>query len=131
MVNDNRVKRGFFEKVVCPRCGNVRKSTYHALRYCPGVSQLWKMLVHPNHWDNFFKSNMIGWVSMNFKRILGKDKDPCWKKIFGIVIWVIWLNCNEIVFEDNKKEIPTLFWPILGMLMECDSSLGLLKYSNS
>lgn len=58
------------------------------------MQDLWKMLVKPRYWPDFFQGETIDWFLFNSKRAVGKVENINWKTIFGEAVRRIWLRRN-------------------------------------
>lgn len=105
--NVQRWKRKFTSDSLCGRCRITEESVIHALRDCLTIKDLWKMLVNPIFWLEFFRGDTTEWLRFNNKREIGKLEGPNWKLTFGEAICRTWLMCNNGSSEMRNMILPT------------------------
>lgn len=63
--NSQRVQRNCGRSASCSRCGAAVESSLHAVRDCGAVKAIWKKLVHPSFWEEFFSLDLKSWLLCN------------------------------------------------------------------
>lgn len=94
LTNVQRKKRKLTSDALCPSCRAEDESTIHAICDCFACKDLWKMLVKPVYWQNFFSGNTIEWFTYNYKKDIRKLEDLNWRVTFGEAVRRIWLCRN-------------------------------------
>lgn len=59
LTNTQRKKRNLTSGALCPICRAKDKSVLHAIRDCSVRVDLWKIIVNPAYWQEFFSDNII------------------------------------------------------------------------
>ncbi|KAF7827309.1 putative reverse transcriptase [Senna tora] len=72
------------------------------------VILLWKALVSPNKWNEFFSLNFQDWIQDNLTKEWGELNDIKWNTIFGMACWLIWKQRNSCVFSDIQDTAVSL-----------------------
>ncbi|KAF7827616.1 MLP-like protein 28 [Senna tora] len=106
--NQERVNRKHSIDARCVRCLQNSETALHAIRDCSRVSCLWKSLVHPLLWSDFFALDIKAWIQDNLNKDWSGDKSGMWNLIFGSTCWFIWKQRNTCVFygvQDNAMAL--------------------------
>lgn len=131
LTNKQRVKRNFTMDPLCDFCRSSEETIIHVLSDCLVVQDLWKMLVKPRCWrDFFFWGEFMEWLMYNSRRELGKFDNLSWKLTFGEAIRRIWLNRNAWVFNRKQCDIANLYWSILVASKDFENNREVLNFSN-
>lgn len=94
LTNKQRERRKFIIDPLCDCCKAADETVLHVLRDCPTVQDLWKMLIKPRFWTEFFNGDIVNWFQFNNKRDIGKIDSLNWKLTFGEAIRKIWFRRN-------------------------------------
>ena len=92
LTNKHRVERHVDDTDLCPRCGKESETSLHAFRDCELVSNIWRQLIKPNFWNDFFSADLDRWVIFNLKSDLSRLKDGNWSLVFGLACRLFWLH---------------------------------------
>lgn len=131
LTNVQRKKRDLTSNPLCSICRVEDESVIHVLRDCPASKDVWKMLVHPSHWSNFFKGDIIDWFLFNSKREIRKLHTINWKLTFGEAVRRLWLRRNSFIFKNKMCRTEDVFWSIILATKEYEDSMSVLEFSNS
>ncbi|KAF7824602.1 putative ribonuclease H protein At1g65750 family [Senna tora] len=99
-----KVKRGFSDCDICPRCKCNCESSLHALRDYRMVRCLWSRLVDRKHWSSFFNLNLSEWIELNLSKSLGSENEHNWSDTFAISCWLLWKQRNNIEFNNSMEK---------------------------
>ncbi|XP_021717958.1 uncharacterized protein LOC110685744 [Chenopodium quinoa] len=104
LCNQNMFRRNLTASPSCYICGGQMESTLYTLRDCPAAKVVWRKLIQPMYFDQFFQGSIKGWLEVNpacSEDHMAED----WLTIFGIAIWWIWRWRNCHVYN-RKDELP-------------------------
>ncbi|XP_061373781.1 uncharacterized protein LOC133316100 [Gastrolobium bilobum] len=104
LTNSRRVQRHLASSNLCPRCHIDPEECIHVMRDCSWSEKIWKSLIEPDKWTEFFSLHLQNWLYINLdpkKCLLGGVKGNI---LFGIICWFIWKEINNFIFEG---EIPS------------------------
>lgn len=87
---------------LCPICRTLEEIVIYALRHCPAIKDLWKILIKSNHWPRFLVEILYS------KKEIGKIEGLNWKLIFGEAVRRIWLRHNAFIYRDEACDIVNL-----------------------
>ena len=90
----------------CERCNHVWESTLHAVRDCDKAAAIWKLLLPPDKWRDFFSKDLHDWIKMN---LLQKDNSHMidnipWSTMFVVSVWTIWRERNSFIFRKESRD---------------------------
>ncbi|KAE8708921.1 hypothetical protein F3Y22_tig00110332pilonHSYRG00545 [Hibiscus syriacus] len=96
----------------CPVCNLAIEDVYHVFR---GISQLFTVtfFVRADKLDEFVSSELNTWLLVNLA-----DVSPTWDILFGALLWYIWLDRNDRMFNNKLDDN--------GVIMERSKRLHLL-----
>lgn len=101
-------KRNLISTALCPICGSGSVGELHELRDCRWARQVWRLIVHKNHWRRFVQfGDMKGWLDMNLHEDLGNAEQtfPC-SYIFRETGYGLWQFWNKLTHDDTMTVIP-------------------------
>ncbi|KAF7812293.1 ribonuclease H [Senna tora] len=104
MTNEARMHRNLSDTDLCQRCGASCEFALHALKDCPLVASMWKLLVKPSILAKFFRLNLLEWISLNLSNNIGVDAQMHWDGFFGTSCWYVWKQRNNWVFNNKREE---------------------------
>lgn len=83
------------------------------MRDCTFAREVWKHLVPSTHFDQFVQGNFYDWLKDNLWK---RDRFGYqqWGIIFGVGVWLIWKDRNEVVFRNSVQNSRGLASGILG-----------------
>lgn len=94
LTDKQRKIRKFTNDSSCERCNSSEETVIQAIRDCPLIKDLWRMLIKPGHWSSFFRGDLVDWFGFNHSKAIGKLENLNWQLTFGEAILRIWLNRN-------------------------------------
>ncbi|CAN0873383.1 Putative ribonuclease H protein At1g65750 [Linum grandiflorum] len=127
MTNCERYRRHLALSADCQTCPGFQESVLHILRDCPVASALWKALLPPNQWHDFFSASIEDWWWDNLQRSDHQDN-------FGLGCWVIWKARNQRVFNNDSISTEGLRAQVAcwaTTLLQCETEANELHQANS
>ncbi|KAE8692438.1 hypothetical protein F3Y22_tig00110833pilonHSYRG00052 [Hibiscus syriacus] len=96
-----RVRRHFAADANCSVCHSAVKDVHHVLRGCSRSMMVWAAFVRPDWLADYLSLDLVTWMTVNLSDdshfgIQTKE----WDILFGTLIWHIWLDRNNHVFND-------------------------------
>lgn len=113
-------KRNVAPSPTCPICNSQEETSKHALRDCINAQTIWSHLPTP---QNFYNQDLKTWLSTNTQDNTHTKLDIPWSTIFLFTIYAIWLNKNNLLFQNESKPPSHIAKIALGMTAEYYSNL--------
>ncbi|KAF7833342.1 non-LTR retroelement reverse transcriptase-like [Senna tora] len=123
MTNEVRKKRNLTENDTCSRCRKGSESLIHMLRDCEKVRTVWMRLINPCHWQNFFQTSHVEWITMNLRLKLGRYAEE-WNTVFANACWHIWKTRNTEVFDPTSSHSSDPVFHILQMVRNASQAFA-------
>ncbi|KAK9042587.1 hypothetical protein V6N11_017654 [Hibiscus sabdariffa] len=121
MTNSERCRRGLGTSAVCPRCHMADESILHTLRDCVESKEAWLQLFAPDMRRFFFQQDLHSWLRCNLcSHIALSGSDIPWRILFASLLWQLWKNQNDLVFNNSTSPVESLV----------QKSLALARYFN-
>lgn len=98
LTNELRVTRHIMDDSLCPRCKYQDESILHTIRDCEDVKKVWNQFIHHDHWAKFFSLGLHDWIEFNLKGQNLKAPVGFWSSFFGIMVYHLWNDRNNLVF---------------------------------
>ncbi|XP_061340875.1 myrcene synthase, chloroplastic-like [Gastrolobium bilobum] len=96
--NDQRVRRHLGEDATCMRWQADVEDCNHIFRECSWACQIWQLCCHGLVLNGFWEGDFVSWIERNLNR---KKENKDWRRLFGVVCWLIWKERNNGVFNDE------------------------------
>ncbi|KAK8974649.1 hypothetical protein V6N11_045214 [Hibiscus sabdariffa] len=121
MTNSERCRRGLGTSAVCPRCHMADESVLHTLRDCVELKAAWMQLLAPGMREVFFQLDLHSWLRCNLSSHVALPGDDIpWRILFASLLWQLWKNQNDLVFNNLSAPTKSLV----------NKSLALARYYN-
>ncbi|KAK8537631.1 hypothetical protein V6N12_043783 [Hibiscus sabdariffa] len=105
LTNLERVRRYIVVDNRCGVCGDIAESIDTLFRWCSIAATVWISLVKPYKFDEFIHMDRLVWLQVNLTRPYYFARDPDhWDMLFGAVIWKLWLNRKQLIFESCNTD---------------------------
>jgi hypothetical protein len=76
------------------QCPGIAESTFHALRDCPRVAQVWSHLVNQCYMYDFFIRDYSSWLNFNLTHNAGGNSSRDWIGVWGLTCYHLWRWSN-------------------------------------
>ncbi|KAF7831717.1 ribonuclease H [Senna tora] len=96
------------------------------VRWRRGSKLMWRRLVHPRYWGEFFQLSITDWIGRNLSKKWGVCNED-WDIMFGIYAWLIWCWRNDEVVGDRKYVGIDKVLAIIWRTREVPPDLGWVK----
>mgnify|MGYP004717211167 CR=1 FL=1 len=96
-------RRHLTPKDKCPMCIENAETTLHALRDYTKIKSIWRSLVFPHFWEDFFNKSTIDWLDRNQKQDgIGAGERVTWQLIFQLIVYHAWKVRNKFAIEGEE-----------------------------
>lgn len=99
VTNEYRFRIGLATVDLCPRCSHAPKTIEHILQDCFHSRGIWEQFIPPTHVQSFFATPFNLWIKDNALSVSMGLNDVGWCQFFLALLWGIWLQRNEIIFN--------------------------------
>lgn len=101
MTNHVRFLFGLTSNSFCTLCNHETESCLHILRDCKYAKEIWKSLLEPNMFADFFKDELQTWIKKNLTAALNDGVEIGWDRRFLATIWWLWRWRNDYIFNNT------------------------------
>lgn len=101
MTNQVRFLFGLTSNSFCTLCNHETESCLHILRDCKYAKEIWKSLLEPNMFADFFKDELQTWIKKNLTAALNDGVEIGWDRHFLATIWWLWRWRNDYIFNNT------------------------------
>lgn len=100
---DHLWRRTIIPSPLCSLCGEQSETALHALRDCPRVCRVWRLLLFDSDCIAFWRPSRVDeWVNLNLsvkmERLTGHLH---WKYIFRQCVQDLWTNRNFMLYRNS------------------------------
>lgn len=105
LCNGEKNRRHLSDNPNCPSCTNAFEDTNHTIRGCPEARDIWKKLVCNKEYQRLESMSLNEWFDTNTGGKVNTSFGKNWPEVFAITTWWIWRWRNDLVFNNEKREI--------------------------
>ncbi|KAJ1379652.1 Ribonuclease H-like superfamily [Sesbania bispinosa] len=105
-----------------PVCNQAVETTLYSLRDCPRANDVLSMFCHGKNLLNFFTADLKQWNTKNLSMHRQPGIEADWGFQFGAIIWVLWYQHNDFVFNNKLFTSQQIARLILHRINEFQSS---------
>lgn len=114
--NEYMKKRHMIDSDQCSRCGSKSESIMHVLMDCEEIQKFWFQFVSQDCWANFFGVGLHDWLLFNLDKFLMQAPISKWSSFFDLMIYYLWRDRNDVVFNNKSNIQSTLIQQILSQV---------------
>ncbi|XP_061358638.1 uncharacterized protein LOC133302833 [Gastrolobium bilobum] len=100
LTNDQRIRRNFCDDATCRICQGAVEDCTHLFRDCCWSRQIWQICFSWVDISAFWSGEFQYWIERNLNR---KKHNKEWRRLFGVICWLIWKERNNMIFNDVWK----------------------------
>lgn len=106
LTNGEHLRRRMTEESHCIRCGAANESSLHFARGCSFAKGLWILIIPIEVRTSFFSMSLNEWLLWDPKNAGWLSSEGVsWPSLFSIVIWSLWNNRNDVIFNGSHSSI--------------------------
>ncbi|KAE8709087.1 Protein transport protein Sec61 subunit alpha isoform 2 [Hibiscus syriacus] len=109
LTNEYRVFRHFTTDDKCAVCQKDVEDDNHEFRGCPRTMTIWSAFVRADRLNDFLAMDFNSWLVINLTNASFVYDVRDWNLLFGSLLWYIWLDRNDRVFNDAVKDLESRF----------------------
>ena len=101
VTNSLRVRRGLTNDDLCPFACNSKENVIHIIRDCARAKNLWRQILKPNYFSQFFAGNLQVWLNWNANHNpgIGRFQNFSWPRVFSLECWILWTTRCKFLFQ--------------------------------